>query len=265
MKKITTIILVLISVLVLASCDNEKEKSYSLFIDDENNYIINDLKEAYKPGEEIIIQAGVLIDASFALYINGVYHSIQTVVETNDGYIREYYFKMPNEDVTISFKIDGIPAPMPIIERIYLNSFTFAGDTYGYENVYLPQGSLLENKDYLEDKYNINLNDEIVVLEDLEALKEIYNILMGKEFETSVVDDYFIWIIVNRTAAGSQFIDIQYYFSFSEKTIGYFYPSGHEAGDAAMFKCIDLIKVYKEYPNLLENLEINEGVDISGE
>ena len=86
---------------------DDKEKYY-LFIDDEMSYIINELDLYYYHGDEIIIQTHVLTDVSLELYINDEFHSTQTAVETNNGYIWEYYLIMPNKDIKISFKVvDG--------------------------------------------------------------------------------------------------------------------------------------------------------------
>lgn len=229
---------------------DDKEKYY-LFIDDEMSYIINELDLYYYHGDEIIIQTHVLTDVSLELYINDEFHSTQTAVETNNGYIWEYYLIMPNKDIKISFKVvDGfLPYYKP------LDTITFANDDYNYKNVYSPAGSLLEHKDYFLQKYNLNLNEDVVVVEDYYAFSEIYEILMGEPYLHDLTPEEFVWILVYRLAGGSQFISIDYY--FYDTFIGYNYPYGKAAGDAAIFSCLDVITILKEDFNNLESLEFN--------
>lgn len=229
---------------------DDKEKYY-LFIDDEIGYIINELDYFYYQGDEIVIQTDILTDVGLELYVNGEFHSTQTAVETNNGYIWEYYLTMPKEDVVISFKVvDGfLPYYKP------LDTITFANDDYNYKNVYNPAGSLLEYKDYFLQKYNLNLNEDVVVVEDYYAFSEIYEILMGEPYLHDLTPEEFVWILVYRLAGGSQFISIDYY--FYDTFIGYKYPYGKAAGDTAMFSCLDVVTILKEDFNNLESLEFN--------
>jgi|LSQX01.1.fsa_nt_gb hypothetical protein len=251
MKKIYLSLLLVFSALILTSCDQFNKERYNIFIDDEFRHITNELNQFYYEGDEVVIRTGVLYDVDLELYINDKFHSIQTAVEVDEGYIWEYYLTMPSYDIDISFKVvDGLLA-----NDTPLHTITFAVDDYNYKNVYKPADSLLEHKDYLLQKYNINLDEDIFVVEDYYAFSEIYEILMGEPFLHDLTPGEFVWILVNRKAGGSQFISIDYY--FYEPFIGYKYPYGKEAGDAALFGCLDVITILKEDFNKLESLEFN--------
>ncbi len=225
---------------------------YYIFIDDENGYITNELDYFYYEGDEIVIQTSVLHDVDLELYINDKFHSIQTTVEVDEGYIWEYYLTMPNKDVKISFKVvDGF-----LVNDTILDTITFAVDDYNYKNVYKPAGSLLEHKEDILQKYDINLDEDIVVVKDYKAFAEIYEILMGEQYSHDLTPEEFVWILVNRKADGSQFISIDYY--FHETFIGYKYPYGKETGDTAIFDCLDVITILKEDFDKLESLEFKK-------
>jgi hypothetical protein len=249
MKKIYLFLLIVFSVYILTSCDQFDRERYYIFIDDEFGYITNEVDQFYYEGDEVIIQTGVLYDVDLELYINDEFHSIQTAVKIDEGNIWEYYLIMPNKDVKISFKVvDGF---LPNVKP--LDTITFAVEDYNYKNVYKPADNLLEHKDYLLQKYNINIDEDIVVVEDYYAFSEIYEILIGEPFLHDLTPEEFVWILVNRKASGSQFISIDYY--FYDTFIGYKYPYGKEAGDTAIFGCLDVITILKEDFNNLENLE----------
>lgn len=82
----------------------EEKLRYYLFINDENRYITNELDFFYYEGDKVLIQTKTIKDANLELYINDVFHSIQTEVKKSQETIWEFYFIMPKEDVVISFK-----------------------------------------------------------------------------------------------------------------------------------------------------------------
>jgi len=57
----------------------------------------------------------------------------------------------------------------PISKR-QLETITFGNDDYQYESVYRPLGNLLEHLELLESKFNIDFNNEIILIEN----KEVY-------------------------------------------------------------------------------------------
>ncbi len=88
----------------------ELTESYKLDVIDNDNYLLNkqDLDKSYKPGTLITIKANVIIDVDLAMYVNGIFYSIQTVVMTDDGNIWQYQFTMPNEETKVEFKVCSI-------------------------------------------------------------------------------------------------------------------------------------------------------------
>lgn len=80
-----------------------EEERFQLTVIDEQELIINNLDEYYIEGEEITIQTNSYNDLGLLLYVNGEYHSAQTVVLNDGSYIWEYYLTMPDHDIEISF------------------------------------------------------------------------------------------------------------------------------------------------------------------
>ncbi len=217
---------------VKINTNNFKKEKYQLIINDPHKFIINKPKLSYYYDELVLIETAVLMDVSLHLYINDVFHSSQTVIERKSGYVWEYSFKMPKEDTVISFKtVEGFLA-------IYqLDTITFAPDDYGYDNVIKYNDNLDDYYDILINKYNVD--SDSYYIENAEMYKEIYHLLSGNEYERDDLSNY-KWYVISRTAAGSQFIKINYYY---DNLISFHYPNENEPGDTAMFGCIDIIKI----------------------
>lgn len=89
---------------------NDTIGAFQLEVIDEGNHIINKspaIDTWYAPGTLLRFYANPIMDADLAMYLNGEFHSIQTSIETDDGYVWEYCFEMPDRDTTIEFKIEG--------------------------------------------------------------------------------------------------------------------------------------------------------------
>ncbi len=153
-------------------------------------------------------------------------------------------------EVSIKFQRNKIDLN-PIIKKT-LYTIIFADDSYNIDNVYRPIGSLLDHQDLLEIKYNIDFNDEVIIINDKEAFKEIYSILRGEDYNKQENLEGYVWLLVKRLAGGSQYISIDY--SLYDQYIGYNYPKGKEAGDTAMFHCLDIIQILRDDYNILYNL-----------
>lgn len=139
----------------------------------------------------------------------------------------------------------------PLIKKA-LPTIIFADDNYNIDNVYKPAGSLLDHQKSLENKYNIDFNDEIIVINQIKAFKEIYYILKGEKYNNHQNLEGYVWLLVKRVAGGSQFINIDY--SIYDQYIGYNHPNGKEPGDAALFNCLDIIQITLDDYNSLYNL-----------
>lgn len=152
----------------------------------------------------------------------------------------------------VSLKITRNNIDLKPIIRKPLETITFADDSYNFDNVYMPVGNLSEHKESLETKYNIDFNDEVIIINDKEAFKEIYSILKGEDYEDQENLEGYVWLLVERYASGSQFIGIEY--NVYDWQIGYIYPRDKEAGDTAIFNCLDIIKISLDDYNKLYNL-----------
>ncbi len=62
----------------------------------------------YDAGESVVIKTHIIYDADIECYINGKSIGRYTVIETDGKYTHwEFYFEMPEENVTVELKIVG--------------------------------------------------------------------------------------------------------------------------------------------------------------
>ena len=218
--------------MILSSCVGNL---YKLTIKDEQKFIINKLKTYYKEGDEIVIKTEVLTDVGLQLYVNDEFHSAQTAVETNKGYIWEYYVIMPNYNIEISFKVvDGF-----LTDQKELFTETFSSSVYGYDYVYV----FNKNLDYknLEIKYGINKNTDYYLIDSVEKYYEIYYELSGTARESLNLTGNYVWLYIKRVAGASNFIKIDYGYLGDLLIIEFpFYDS---IGNDAIYNCVDLVRI----------------------
>lgn len=143
----------------------------------------------------------------------------------------------------------------PIIKKP-LETIIFTNNSYDFDNVYKATGNLIDYQEHLENKYNIDFNKDVVVIEDKEAFKEIYSILKGEAYNKEEDLEGFVWLLINRVALGSQYININY--NYYDQKIGYIYPNGDKPGLGILFDCIDIIKMSVDDYNSLYNLNFKD-------
>lgn len=75
---------------------------------DTEELIIEPLMANYHEGAIVTIKTNILYDADLQLYVDGEFVCSQTAVKTGDAYTHwEFYFQMPDHDVTIQLKVSG--------------------------------------------------------------------------------------------------------------------------------------------------------------
>lgn len=87
-------------------------KTFSLTVVDNPDLINKPAETEYAAGEEIVFYAHPIMDCSLAMYVNGEFYTSETAVRTEEGYVWEYRFTMPEQDVVVEFKgwdIEYIP------------------------------------------------------------------------------------------------------------------------------------------------------------
>ena len=87
--------------------------SYKLTVQDSNGYIIEDLQEQYKAGEEVTVKTVMLEDVDLGAYLDGVFlgfgAKVSTKIDSQWQFIWEFYFTMPAHNAVLSFGIpDGL-------------------------------------------------------------------------------------------------------------------------------------------------------------
>lgn len=81
---------------------------FKLTIIDEHDYIYDKPEQqCFTPFTEIKLHSYPIMDADLVMYVDGVFYSIQTSIETDKGYIWEYTFTMPIDEATLEFKAEG--------------------------------------------------------------------------------------------------------------------------------------------------------------
>lgn len=87
-------------------------KTFSLTVVDNPDLINKPAETEYAAGEEIVLYAHPIMDCSLAMYVNGEFYALETAVRTEEGYVWEYRFFMPEQDVVVEFRgwdIEYIP------------------------------------------------------------------------------------------------------------------------------------------------------------
>lgn len=81
---------------------------YKVTIVDKNNRFFDKPTEGYfEEGTIITLHCRPIMDADLVMYINGERVATQYVIDSEDGYLWEYSFVVPAEDVTVTFEISG--------------------------------------------------------------------------------------------------------------------------------------------------------------
>ena len=86
---------------------------FKLNIIDSNNFIYDKPEEQcsyFAPGTIIKLHSYPIMDVDLIMYVNGEFHSKQTSIETDDGYIWEYSFVMPTGEAILEFSTDPFHA-----------------------------------------------------------------------------------------------------------------------------------------------------------
>ena len=85
--------------------DSSNVKSYSVTVEDGDEFLYENLNLKYKEGEQVVIKTNIILDMSLTVYVNGKSIGTGKAIKTGDEYTHwEYYFTMPSEDVTITFE-----------------------------------------------------------------------------------------------------------------------------------------------------------------
>ena len=88
---------------------NNSSIDYKLTVQDPNGYIIEELQEQYKAGEEVIVKTKTMSDVDLIAYLDGVSLGLETQKQEKGEYHWEFYFVMPAHDAILSFEFsDGL-------------------------------------------------------------------------------------------------------------------------------------------------------------
>ena len=96
------------NILPSAGSGNENSNSsndYKLTVQDPNGYVIEDLQDQYKAGDEVTVKTEMLDDVNLIAYLDGVSLGFETHVSEKDEYHCEFYFEMPSHDAVLSFRV----------------------------------------------------------------------------------------------------------------------------------------------------------------
>ncbi len=105
MRKIIALCLMMALMATIFSCTTN---SYKLTVDDQYEILYDRPAKRYRAGDQVTIKTHILTDIDIECFINGKSIGKQTPVETDEHYTHwEYYFEMPAEDVTVTFKLIG--------------------------------------------------------------------------------------------------------------------------------------------------------------
>ena len=81
---------------------------YKLNIIDTHDFIYDKPEDEisyFASGAEIVLHSRPITDVDLAMYVDDVFYTKQTSVETSDGFVWEYRYTMPAKETTIEFKI----------------------------------------------------------------------------------------------------------------------------------------------------------------
>lgn len=123
--------------------DSSNVKSYSVTVEDGDEFLYENLNLKYKEGEQVVIKTNIILDMSLTVYVNGKSIGTGKAIKTGDEYTHwEYYFTMPSEDVTITFEEkDGMLPPSLRDEALASRDVAWAN---------------YANGDYIEDALNFD-------------------------------------------------------------------------------------------------------------
>ena len=123
--------------------DSSDVKSYSVTVEDGDEFLYENLNRKYKEGEQVVIKTNSILDMSLTVYVNGKSIGTGKAIKTGDEYTHwEYYFTMPSEDVTITFEEkDGMLPPSLRDEALASRDIAWANYAVG---------------DYIEDALNFD-------------------------------------------------------------------------------------------------------------
>ena len=123
--------------------DSNYVKSYSVTVEDGDEFLYENLNRKYKEGEQVVVKTNIILDMSLTVYVNGKSIGTGKAIKTGDEYTHwEYYFTMPSEDVTITFEEkDGMLPPSLRDEALASRDVAWANYADG---------------DYIEDALNFD-------------------------------------------------------------------------------------------------------------
>ncbi len=112
MKKVLSLLLVLIISITMVACSELNSDTYNLIIVDPSNLLYEQPSKSYEAGEQVVIKTKILYDADIECYANGKSLGGHEDIKTDGIYTHwEFYFEMLAEDVTITFEVkDGFQA-----------------------------------------------------------------------------------------------------------------------------------------------------------
>ena len=123
--------------------DSSNVKSYSVTVEDGDEFLYENLNLKYKEGEQVVIKTNIILDMSLTVYVNGKSIGTGKAIKTGDEYTHwECYFTMPSEDVMITFEEkDGMLPPSLRDEALASRDVAWANYADG---------------DYIEDALNFD-------------------------------------------------------------------------------------------------------------
>ena len=130
--------------------NNNSESAYKLTVQDPNGYIIEDLQEQYKAGEEVIVITEILPDGDLGAFLDGDFFGFGAKVDRKINsqwqFCLEFYFIMPEHDAVLSFAIpdkltkNGLvldEATQTEIKTAFYNKYIDKYPNLGYEHLSL--------------------------------------------------------------------------------------------------------------------------------
>lgn len=129
---LTLVLCILLVVSLVCGCNllpsNNSASEHKLMVQDPNGYLIEDLQESYKAGDEVTVKTTMLSDVVLRAYLDGVSLGLETPVSEEGEYHCEFYFEMPSHDAVLSFSTlhrwthEGIPLDAATQQEI-INAF----------------------------------------------------------------------------------------------------------------------------------------------
>ena len=158
--------------------------TFKLNIIDSNNFIYDKPEEQYSyfaPGTIIKLHSYPIMDVDLYMYVNGEFHSKQTSIETDEGYIWEYSFVMPIDVATLEFSTDPFLA----------DKYYYFTDLFYWAS--LLNESTLKAIEVKDDYISVDPNDPInaPMIRYSEKIEDInYNLSILKEEPLVKMDNF---------------------------------------------------------------------------